>query len=183
MAPGRKRKVGVGFVVVIAALLAFNGYVLQRNQRGEIFAASDRFAVRPRNIGRMARLNTMQIVKTTFAAYHLLRTRLAGAHLRLPARLEAHQFALEHVSRLHVELGPQNIELPSATVHRLFDTATEVWSLMPENLTGVLVEPGAADYVMVSRPEDYGLLVIISEARYQRELAESTRAAPAGATP
>lgn len=172
-----KQRVGRGFITIVAGLLAFNVFVLIRNQLDHRFTEPDRFAIRPRSIALSARQNTMQTVKTTFAAYHTMRNRLGGTHLLLPARLEAHKFALERVSRLEVELGPTLIVLPSAVVQRLFDVATDVWSMEPENLTGAIIEPGATRYVLVLRPEDFGLMVIITEERYQRERAEADRQA------
>ncbi|MBC7976700.1 MAG: hypothetical protein H7138_17135 [Myxococcales bacterium] len=173
----RKRLVGIAFVVIIAGLLLFNGYALQRNQTSGQFTEADEFHVRPRSIALVARQNTMETVNTTFAAYHTLRNRIGGKHLVLPARLEAHKFSLERISRLEVELGPTYIQLPTPVVERIFAEATEVLAMEPRNLTGILVEPGATRYVLVLRPEDFGLMVIVPEARYQRERAAVDQAA------
>jgi hypothetical protein len=176
MSPGIKRNAGIGFVAVIAGLLAFNVYVLARNAYDHRFARIDRFAVRPTSIAQVARQNTMETVRTTFAAYHRMRELLAGTHLLLPARLEAHKFALERVSRIDVAMSTTQNELPSAAVSRLFDIASTTWSMEPANLTGVILEPGATRYVMVTRNEDYGLLMIITEQRYQQELLAAGKA-------
>jgi hypothetical protein len=179
-----KRVAGLGFIAILVVLLACNLHFLRRNQNDPGFMPDDVLAIRPRSIALLARQNAMQTVSTTFAAYHILRNQLAGTHLLLPAMLTAHKLDLERVSRLDVELGPYRIDLPSPVVQRIFDEeATIVWAMEPGNLTGAVIEPGATHYVLVQRPEDVALQVVISQDRYRRALAAAEHAGSAGSAP
>jgi hypothetical protein len=166
-----KTWVRAAFVAITAIVVAWNLIVFYSNQTGDEFMQDDKLAVRPRSLATMAQRNTMSVVNTSFYTYHSMRDRIGGAHLLIPSDVAAHRFELERVARLDVEVAPTRLELPREVAQDIFDHETnQLWAIAPGTYTGAVLEPGATRYVMVWRHGDNGLQIVLSEARYRREL-------------
>jgi hypothetical protein len=168
----RDRWLARGVIAAMALLAGWHLWVFDSNQHDPDFIADDKLDVRPRTLSRVARRNLMSVVNTSFATYHAMREMIPGAHLLIPSDLAAHQFELERVGRLDVEVAPTRLELPRQRVQDIFDHETnELWAMGPGTFTGAVLVPGATRYVLVWRPGDNGLQIIITESRYHSELA------------
>jgi hypothetical protein len=162
----------VAFVVVLVQLLALNGYMWWRNQR--TFVLEDRPRLVPRNIALVTALNNYNPVKYMFNMYYELR-HLDGATLVIPQLLGAHQFFLEEVSRLHVEIVPDVPLLSNDFLDRLrYDhRVKKTLHLDPTTWIDVVIVPRTRKYVL-TRTVDGRFFVILPEQAYQEDRASRT---------
>jgi hypothetical protein len=169
----RVQWVSIAFVVIAIELVAWNLYVLQRNQRR--FAADDKPVPTSRNIAAVAARNWYAPIKYTFALWQRLRV-LEGATLIVPESMRGQpELGLGRVSRLTLEFAPP-LEMPAATFARLNERATYRGNLETQQLVSILVDPAARRYVWATVP-DNGPVMILPEALYRAEVP-TTLAAP-----
>jgi hypothetical protein len=184
MKPAIARAVGVGFVVVLLGLLAWNIHMIPRNQK-HLFKV-DRFGVHPRSVSLLADRQKWAFVRQRFPTYHRLRL-LAGKTVVIDERRLSHRFFLERLSRLRIEVSPVRLELPADAEQRLAAQVDRWWYLGIDMPFQVVLDDAATRYVLAERVGG-GLLFLVPESLYlamQEPHAAGAATAPAspGATP
>lgn len=164
---------GIAFLVICSLLVGWNALVIVRNQR--TFGSDDVIKRRPGDIARIASQNSMNVVKTTFAAYYHLRI-LAGKRLDISNVFAAHRFAFERVSRIDVRVLDEVLYLPRSASEDLFSSFQHWWALEQGTPLAVLTVPGVTHYVLVQR-EGRGFDMIMPMEVYQAAVASSEGAA------
>jgi hypothetical protein len=154
----------VACVVILVQLLALSGTMWWRNQR--TFVPEDRPRVVPRNIALVASLNNYDPVRTTFHMYYGLRV-LDGATLVIPQLMWGHEFYLEEVSRLRIELVPEAPALTNEYLDRLrYDgMVKKTLHIDASSWLDVVIVPGTRKYLL-TRTVDGQFWVILPEQLY-----------------
>ena len=157
----------VAVVVMLVQLLALNAWMWFRNQKS--FEKEDRPRIVPRNIARVASLNTHDPVKYTFNMYYELRD-LDGATLVIPERMWGHEFYLERVARVNVEIVPNAPVISNELLERLrFDGAvTKTLHIDVSSWLDVVIVPGTKKYLL-TQTADSQFWVIVPEELYQKD--------------
>jgi hypothetical protein len=155
----------VAFAVILVLLLALNAYMWWRNQR--TFVPEDRPRLVPRDIALVATLNNYDPVRTTFHMYYGLRA-LDGATLVIPQAMWGHEFYLEEVSRLRVELVPEAPPLANEYLDRLrYDgMVKKTLHIDASSWLDVVIIRGTRKYLL-TRTVDGQFWVIVPEELYQ----------------
>jgi hypothetical protein len=109
-----------------------------------------------------------------FYWYRDLRRLGAGTTLVIAPEMAGHQPYLEQLSGLRVEVADVSNEIDPRAIEALGVTARD--ELDPLRDCVVVVEPGATRFI-VARTPDYGLYVVLTEARYRQALADFPPAA------
>lgn len=157
----------IAFLVVLVELVLWNAHVIYRNQH--TFEPNDTLRLRPASIDVVASRNPMPVVKATFATYHRLR-RFAGRRLVISPNRVPHQFALERVSRLVIEVAPEPLVLPKSVVDRIMTTVDSEWEMEDGVPLGIVEDVAATRYALVWRDDNLAEL-LMPEAAYLRERA------------
>ncbi|MBX3162081.1 MAG: hypothetical protein KF773_39325 [Deltaproteobacteria bacterium] len=164
----RARALGVLFAVAMSLLLTWNVYAAYRNQR--TFEPHEVPARRSRNLTTLVRLNSMSVIRYTYAMYYQLRDLLSGKTLIVPERWAGHRYSWERVSRLHIEVVPELMVLPADRADALHALAVQYGRTEAATELGILVDPTAERYVLVQRATP-GVVLVLPEALYRSELA------------
>lgn len=154
------------FALACALLVVSNVRLAVRNQT----VLGDEDTPRPRssNIATVASLNSMNVVRYTFATFYRLRV-LADHALLVPGRLASLHFLLERVSRLHTQIVPMLEPLPAAAIERLDAQVKYWWAFDAESPLGVIVGGPDDGYVLAERA-DHQLYLILPESLYRQAL-------------
>ena len=157
----------VAAAVMVGQLILVNSYNWWHTQR--VFVPEDRPRVVPRNIARVAALNNYSPVSCTFNMYYELRA-LDGAQLVIPQIMWGHEFFLEEVSRLDVELVPEAPALSNAFLDRLRNDGaiTKTLHIDVSSWLDVAIVPGTKRYLL-TRTVDGQFWVILPDELYQQD--------------
>ena len=164
--PGRRTWLGITFVVVVAQLLAWNLYVIVRNQG--LLPPDETPRPRSGNIVTLAMKNPADVVRRALATYYYLRV-LAGKTLVVPPKLPAYTLFLESGSRLHLEQAPARLPLSEASCMRLQELVERRYFLDVSHPLDVVLDASAPRFVTTSCPD--GSYLIVPEDMYRRQLS------------
>jgi hypothetical protein len=158
----------VAAVVMLVQLLALNAWMWFRNQQS--FVPEDRPRVVPRHIARVASINLHDPVRTTFHMYYELRD-LDGATLVIPEIMWGHEFYLERVGRVNVELTPNAPPMSNQFLEQLRngDMVKKTLHIDVSSWLDVVIVPGTKRYLL-ARTEDGQYWVIVPEELYQKDV-------------
>jgi hypothetical protein len=156
----------IAFAVVLAQLLAWNVWVIVRNQRA--YGPHEGPHVVPRDISRLTQFHPWDQVWATYGWYYLIRKLGTGTTLVVTPEMEGHRFYVEELSRLHLEVDRSPLVVTPAFIERI--KPDEIGMLDEHRPCRIVIEPGATRYRVV-RTHDYALYLVLPEARYQRERA------------
>jgi hypothetical protein len=176
--PRLARAVGIGFVLVLVLMLAWNVRNVPDMQK-QVFRV-DRFKMRPRNIAAVAD-DSWKNMSHYMPSYHRLRI-LAGKTVRIDAReVKAHRFYLERLSRLHLELASEPLDLPEDTEERLAGQIVRSWWLGKPRLK-LVIDPAAPRYVLAHGGPEGKVLFLLPEPLFQSLRTQAAAAAPPAPT-
>jgi hypothetical protein len=164
--PRRRYWLGITFVVVVAQLLAWNLYVIVRNQA--LLGPDETPRPRSGNIVTLAMKNPTDVVRRALATYYYLRV-IAGKTLVVPPKLPAIHLFLERVSRVHLEVARARMPLSPESCMRLQELVVRRYFLDVSKPLDVVLDDAAPRYVTASCPD--GSYLAVPEAMYLRQLA------------
>jgi hypothetical protein len=161
------RRLGQGFVGAMGLLVAWNLYVIVRNQHD--FSPGNQIRVRSHHIERLAKKDELGLVRDTFGTYYQLRV-LAGKTVVMDRQYAFLPFYMERIARIHVELSDEKRTLTAAQVEALAPEVDETVTIATGAKVAIVRDDAETRYVFVRTP---GARMILPETRYQRIVAEA----------
>jgi hypothetical protein len=167
--PRRRYWLGVTFVVLMAQLLAWNLYVIVRNQ--ELLGPDETPRPRSGSIVTLAMKNPTDVVRRALVTYYYLRV-LAGRTLVVPPRFPAIPLFLASVSRVRLEPARADLPLSPEGCMRLQELVERRYFLDVSKALDLVLDDSAARYVAASCPD--GSYLVVPEAVYRAQAGAAT---------